>query len=64
MAVGDLDGLVSERPVRGRVVGVGAVVAVNVHGAIAVMGVEHSQWSVDGDLLVVHAETVAVGVGV
>lgn len=59
-----LDGLVAQRAEAGRVVGVGAVVAVHVHGAVAMPRAEGAHGAVDGDLLVVAAQTVAVGVGV
>ena len=59
-----LDGLVGEVAVGGRIVGVGAVVAVDGHDAVALVGVEGAQGCVDRDLLVVDAEPVAVGVGV
>lgn len=42
----------------------GAIVAVDDHGAVALEGVEGNGGGVDGDLLVVGAEAVAVGVGV
>lgn len=42
----------------------GAVVAVDDHGPVALEGVEGDGGGVDGDLLVVGAEAVAVGVGV
>lgn len=58
------DGLVGHVPVGGRVVGVGAVVAVDRHDAVALVGVERSQRLIDGDLLIVDAEAVAVGVRV
>lgn len=57
-------GLVLQGPVAARVVGVGAVVAVDGHGAVALVRVEGPEGRVDGDLLVVDAEAVAVGVGV
>ena len=59
-----VDGLVRQRAVGARVVGVGAVVAVDGHGAVALEGVEGVERRVDGDLLVVDAEAVAVGVWV
>lgn len=58
------DGLVGERAESGGVVGVGAIVAVDVHVAIAVRRVEGLERTVDGDLLVVATQTVAVCVGV
>ena len=48
----------------GGIVGVGAVVAVDVHGAVAVSRVEGLERAVDGDLFVVATQAVAVGVGV
>lgn len=59
-----LDGLVGERARGGRVVGVCAVVAVDVHVAVAMERREALQRAVDGDLLVVATQTVAVGVWV
>ena len=56
--------LVGQGAVRGGVVGVGAVVAVNCHGTVTLEGVECVKGRVDWDLLVVDAETVAVGIGV
>lgn len=56
--------LVGQGAVRRGVVGVGTVVAVDCHGTVTLEGVEGVQRRVDGDLLVVDAETVAVGVGV
>lgn len=56
--------LVGQGAVRGGVVGVGAVVAVDCHGTVTLEGVECVEWRVDGDLLVVDAEAVAVGVRV
>lgn len=58
------DGLVGHVPVRRRVVGVGAVVAVDRHDAVALIGVESSEGLIDGDLLVVDAEAMAVSVRV
>ena len=59
-----LDGLVGEIAVGGGIVGVGAVVAVDGHDAVALVGVEGAQGCIDGNLLVVDAESVAVGVRV
>ena len=59
-----LDRLVGEVAVGGGVVGVGAVVAVDGHDAIALVRVEGADGRVDRDLLVVDAKSVAVGVGV
>ena len=64
MLLAGFDGLVGHVAVGGRVVGVGAIVAVDGHDAIALVGVESPQGLVDGDLLVVDAQTVAVGVRV
>ena len=64
MVVGDLDGPVGQGAVGGWVVGVGTVVAVDGHCTIAVGWVECSDRSVDGDLLVVDTEAVAVGIWV
>ena len=64
MVIGGLDGLVGHATVGGWVVGVGTVVAVNGHATITLVGVECSERSVNGDLLVVDAKTVAVGVWV
>lgn len=41
-----------------------AVVAVDVHGSITLEGVESLERRIDGDLLVVDTQTVAVGIGV
>lgn len=62
--VGGLDGLVRQGAVAAGVVGVCAVVAVHGHGAVALEGVEGVEGCVHGDLLVVDAEPVSVGVGV
>ena len=59
-----LDGLVLVGTEGGWVVGVGAVVAVHVHVAVTLPGGEGPHGTVDGDLFVVAAKTVAVGVGV
>ena len=59
-----LDGLVGHVPVGRRVVGVGAVVAVDRHNAVTLIGVERPERLVDGDLLIVDSEAVAVGVRV
>lgn len=55
---------VGQGPVRGRVVGVGAVVAVHGHGTVALERVEGVERPVDGDLGVVDAQPVAVRVRV
>ena len=59
-----LDGLVGEVAVGGGVVGVGAVVSVDGHDAVALVGIEGAKGRVDGNLLVVDAQAVAVGVWV
>ena len=59
-----LDGLVLQGAEGGGVVGVGAVVAVDVHDAVAVPGAEGLEGAVDGNLLGVSAQTVTVGVWV
>lgn len=59
-----LDGLVGHWAVRGVIIRVGAIVAINGHKAIALRGVECAHGAINGDLLVVDAETVTVGVGV
>ena len=64
MFLAGFDGLVGHVAVGAGVVGVGAVVAVDGHDAVALVGVECAQGLVDGDLLVVDAEAVAVGVWV
>lgn len=64
MRIRRLDGLVGEWPVAARVVGVRAVVAVHRHRAVALERVEGSEGCVHGDLLVVDAQPVAVGVRV
>ena len=64
MFLASLDGLVGERTEGRRVVRVSAVVAVDVHVAIAVCGIEGFERAVDGDLLVVAAQAVAVRVRV
>ena len=38
----------------------GAVVAVDTHGAVAMIGVEGAAWTVHGDLLEVHAQAVTL----
>lgn len=58
------DGLVGHVPVSRRVVGVGAVVAVDRHDPVALIGVERPEGLVDRDLLIVDAEAVAVRVRV
>lgn len=62
--LGWFDGLVGHVSVRGGVVWVGAVIAVDGHDAIALIGVEGAQRLVDGNLLIVDAKAVAVGVWV
>ena len=62
MFLAGLDGLVGEVAVGGGVVGVGTVVAVDGHDAVALVGVEGAERSVDRDLLVVDAQAMAVGV--
>ena len=64
MFLAGLDGLVGHVAIGAGVVWVGAVVAVDGHDAVALVGVEGAQGLVDGDLLVVDSEAVAVGVGV
>lgn len=59
-----LDGAEFQRAEGGRVVWVCAIVAVDGHGAVTLVRVECAQRAVDGDLLVVYAQTVAVGVGI
>ena len=59
-----LDGLVLVGAEGRWVIGVGAVVAVYVHVAVTLPGGEGPHGAVDGDLFVVAAETVTVGVGV
>ena len=57
-----LDGLVGHVAVGGGVVWIGAVVAVDGHDAVTLVGVECVDGLVDRDLLVVDTEAVAVGV--
>ena len=59
-----LHGLVVVRTEGGGIVGVGSVVAVHVHVTITVPGAERAERAVDGDLLVVAAQTVTLGVRV
>lgn len=59
-----LDGLVADGTEGRGVVGVGTVVAVNVHVTITVSGVEGAERAVHRDLFVVAAQTVTVGIGV
>ena len=59
-----LDGLVGHVAVGRGVVGVGAVVTVYGHDAVALVGVECAEGLVDGDLLVVDAKAVAVRIWV
>lgn len=51
-------------PVGGRVIGVSAVVAIDCHYAITLVWVEGTERLVDGNLLVVDAKAMAVGVWV
>lgn len=62
--LGGLHGLVLQRTEGGGVVRVGAVVTLDVHVAVAVPGAEGLERAVNGDLLVVAAQTVAVGIRV
>jgi len=62
--VGGLDVLVGHAAVGGGVVGVRAVVAVYGHRTVTLVGVEGADGCVDGDLLVVYAQAVAVRVWV
>ena len=62
--LGGLDGLILQGTKSGGVVRVGAVVALDVHVAVTVPGAEGLERAVNGDLLVVTAETVAVGIRV
>ena len=62
--LGGLDGFVGQVAVRGWVVRVGAVVAVDGHEAVPLVGVEGAKGPVDGDLLVVDPQPMAVGVRV
>ena len=59
-----LDGFVGHVAVGAGVVWVGAVVAVDGHDAVALVGVKGAEGLVDGDLLVVDAQAVAVSVWV
>lgn len=56
--------LVGQVPVRRRVVWVGTVIAVDGHHAITLIRVEGPKGLIDRDLLVIHPETMAVGVRV
>ena len=62
MFLGGLDGLVGHVAVGGWVVRVCAVVAVDGHYAVTLVWVESTEGLVDGDLLVVYTEAVAVGI--
>lgn len=64
MFLGWLDGLVCHIAVGRGVVGVRTVVAINGHDTVALIRVKSAEGLVDGDLLVVDAETVAVGIWV
>lgn len=64
VGVGGLDVLVGQGTVAAGVVGVGAVVAIYRHGTITLEGVEGVKRRIYGDLLVVDAESVPVGIGV
>ncbi len=64
MLLARFDGFVGHVAVGAGVVWVGAVVAVDGHDAVALVRVEGAQGLVDGNLLVVDAQAVAVGVGV
>ena len=57
-----LDGLIGHVAVGGWVVGVRAVVAVDGHYAVTLVWVESAEGLVNGDLLVVHTEAVAMGI--
>ena len=59
-----LDWLVGHVAVGRGVIGVGTVVAVDGHDAVALIGVEGAERLIDGDLLVIDTEAVAVGVRV
>ena len=59
-----LDGLVGHIAVGRRVVGIGAIIAIDCHDAVALIRIESAEGLVDRDLLVVDAEAMAVGVGV
>ena len=59
-----LDGLVGHVAVGGGIIRVGAVVAIDGHDAIALIRVEGAEGLVHGDLLVVDAQAVALGVRV
>ena len=59
-----LDGLVGHVAVGRWIVGVGAVVAVDSHDAIALVRVESAERLVNRNLLVIDAEAVAVGIGI
>lgn len=62
--LGGLHGLVLQRTEGGGVVRVGAIVTLDIHVAVAVPGAEGLERAVNRDLLVVAAETVAVGIRV
>lgn len=64
MLLACLDRAVREGSEAGRVVRVRAIVAVHIHRAVTLEGVERLQRAVDGDLLVVDTQAVAVGVWV
>ena len=64
MFLGWFDGLVGHVSIRRRVVWVCAVIAVDGHDAVTLVGVEGAQGLVDGDLLVVNTEAVAMGIWV
>ncbi len=59
-----LDGLVSHDTVSGGIVGIGAIIPVHSHYAVALVGIESTQGLIDRYLLVVDAETMTVGIWV
>ena len=62
MLLARLHRFVCHVPVCGWVVGISAVIAVDCHYAVALIGIEGPERLVDGDLLIVNAEAMAVGV--
>lgn len=61
---GGLNSLVSQLSVRAGIVGIGTVVAIDSHSAIALEGVECFERSIDRNLLIVGSKTVTMGIRV
>ena len=57
-----LHGFVCHVPVGGWIIGISAVIAIDCHYAVTLIGVEGTERLIDRDLLVVDAEAMAMGV--